>query len=48
MEPLRKEMNCTFMDQQRKIGADLEELKQYWMAEQDKRDLARKQEVELK
>ena len=36
------------MDQQRKFGADLEELKQYWTKEQDKRDLAWKRETELK
>ena len=41
MEPLRKEMNRTFLDQQRKFGTDLEELKQYCTVEQDKRDLAR-------
>ena len=48
MEPIREETNRTFLDQQMKFGADLEELKQYWTAEQDKRDLARKREVELK
>ena len=48
IEPIREEMNCTFMDQQRKFGTDLEELKQYWTKEQDKRDLARKRETELK
>ena len=36
------------MDQQRKFGTDLEELKQYWTKEQDKRDLTRKRETELK
>ena len=36
MEPIREEMNCTFMDQQQKIGTDLEELKQYWTKEKDK------------
>ena len=29
MEPICKEMNRTFLDQQRKFGTDLEELKQY-------------------
>ena len=48
MEPIREEMNRTFLDQQRKFGTDLEELKQYWTVEQDKRDLVRKREVELK
>ena len=48
MEPIREEMNCTLLDQQSKFGTDLEELKQYWTVEQDKRDLAQKREVELK
>ena len=41
-------MNRTFMEQQQKFGTDLEELKQYWTKEQDKRDLAWKRETELK
>ena len=36
------------MEQQQKFGTDLEELKQYWTKEQDKRDLARKHKTELK
>ena len=48
VQPLRDEMNRTFREQQSKIGAELMELKEYWTKEQNKRDVARKREEEIK
>ena len=48
VQPLRDEMNRTFGEQQSKIGAELMDLKEYWTKEQNKRDVARKREEEIK
>ena len=45
---MRDEMKSTLQDQQNQLGTKLENLKQYWSAEQDKREVTQKQEEKLK